>query len=238
MNDLTNGNKVAIITAASQGMGAACARTLVARGYNVVLMARSERVIQLAKALGGVGLQGSVTETDDLKRVVDLALATYGRIDAVVNNTGHAASGELLGLSDDDWHAALDLLLLNVVRMSRLVTPVFESQRGGAMVNISTYGAKEPTPGYPISSAIRAALSSFTKLYATRYAAAGIRMNNVLPGFIDTFPVDEATCAMIPMARAGRVEEIAETVAFLLSSGSGYITGQDILVEGGLTHAA
>ena len=238
MNDLTNGNKVAIITAASQGMGAACARTLAARGYNVVLMARSERVIQLAKALGGVGLQGSVTETDDLKRVVDLALATYGRIDAVVNNTGHAASGELLGLSDDDWHAALDLLLLNVVRMSRLVTPVFESQRGGAMVNISTYGAKEPTPGYPISSAIRAALSSFTKLYATRYAAAGIRMNNVLPGFIDTFPVDEATCAMIPMARAGRVEEIAETVAFLLSSGSGYITGQDILVEGGLTHAA
>jgi NAD(P)-dependent dehydrogenase (short-subunit alcohol dehydrogenase family) len=238
MNDLTNGNKVAIITAASQGMGAACARTLAARGYNVVLMARSERVIQLAKALGGVGLQGSVTETDDLKRVVDLALATYGRIDAVVNNTGHAASGELLGLSDDDWHAALDLLLLNVVRMSRLVTPVFESQRGGAMVNISTYGAKEPTPGYPISSAIRAALSSFTKLYATRYAAAGIRMNNVLPGFIDTFPVDEATCAMIPMARAGRVEEIAETVAFLLSSGSGYITGQDILVEGGLTHTA
>jgi NAD(P)-dependent dehydrogenase (short-subunit alcohol dehydrogenase family) len=192
----------------------------------------------LAKDLGGVGLQGSVTETDDLKRLVDLALASYGRIDAVVNNTGHAASGELLVLSDEDWHAALDLLLLNVVRMSRLVTPIFESQGGGAMVNISTYGAKEPTPGYPISSAIRAALSSFTKLYSTRYAAAGIRMNNVLPGFIDSFPVDEATCALIPMARAGRVEEIAETVVFLLSNGGGYITGQDILVEGGLTHRA
>jgi len=238
MSDLTKGNKVAIITAASQGMGAACARTLATQGYKVVLMARSERVIHLANELGGVGLQGSVTETEDLKRLVDLALTSYGRIDAVVNNTGHAASGELLALGDDDWHAALDLLLLNVVRMSRLVTPVFERQGGGAMVNISTYGAKEPTPGYPISSAIRAALSSFTKLYATRYAAAGIRMNNVLPGFIDSFPVDEATCAMIPMARAGRVDEIAETVAFLLSSGSGYITGQDILVEGGLTHAA
>ncbi len=238
MSDLTKDNKVAIITAASQGMGEACARSLAARGYKVVLMARSERVIQLAKELGGVGFQGSVIETDDLKRLGDLALASYGRIDAVVNNTGHAASGELLVLGDEDWHAALDLLLLNVVRMSRLVTPVFESQGGGAMVNISTYGAKEPTPGYPISSAIRAALSSFTKLYATRYAAAGIRMNNVLPGFIDSFPVDEATCAMIPMARAGRVDEIAETVAFLLSSGSGYITGQDILVEGGLTHAA
>lgn len=238
MSDLTRGNKVAIITAASQGMGAACARTLAAQGYKVVLMARSERIMPLAAELGGIGLQGSVTEPDDLKRLVDLALATYGRIDAVVNNTGHAASGELLVLSDADWHAALDLLLLNVVRMSRLVTPVFERQGSGAMVNISTYGAKEPTPGYPISSAIRAALSSFTKLYATRYAAAGIRMNNVLPGFIDSFPVDEATCAMIPMARAGRVDEIAQTVAFLLSSGSGYITGQDILVEGGLTHAA
>ena len=238
MSDLTKDNKVAIITAASQGMGAACARTLAGRGYKVVLMARSERVIHLAKESGGVGLQGSVTETDDLKRLVDLALASYGRIDAVVNNTGHAASGELLVLGDEDWHDALDLLLLNVVRMSRLVTPVFESQGGGAMVNISTYGAKEPSAGYPISSAIRAALSSFTKLYATRYAAAGIRMNNVLPGFIDSFPVDEATCATIPMARAGRVDEIAETVAFLLSLGSGYITGQDILVEGGLTHAA
>jgi NAD(P)-dependent dehydrogenase (short-subunit alcohol dehydrogenase family) len=228
--------KVAIITAASQGMGAACASLLATRGYQVVLMARSENTLQLAKALGGHGMQGSVTNADDLARLVDLAMTSYGRVDAVVNSTGHAASGELLALSDAAWHEALDLLLLNVVRMSRLVTPIFERQGGGAIVNISTYGAKEPTPGYPISSAIRAALSSFTKLYATRYAAQGIRMNNVLPGFIDTFPVDEATCAMIPMARAGRVEEIAETVAFLLSSGSGYITGQDILVEGGLTH--
>lgn len=234
MTSLTD-KKVAIITAASQGMGAACASLLATRGYQVVLMARSETTLQLAKALGGKGMQGSVTDAADLARLVDLAMTSYGRVDAVVNSTGHAASGELLALSDDAWHAALDLLLLNVVRMSRLVTPIFERQGGGAMVNISTYGAKEPTPGYPISSAIRAALSSFTKLYATRYAAQGIRMNNVLPGFIDTFPVDEATCAMIPMARAGRVEEIAETVAFLLSSGSGYITGQDILVEGGLT---
>lgn len=235
MNNPAN-KKVAIITAASQGMGAACASLLATRGYQVVLMARSENTLQLAKALGGHGMQGSVTNADDLARLVDLAMTSYGRVDAVVNSTGHAASGELLALSDAAWHEALDLLLLNVVRMSRLVTPIFERQGGGAIVNISTYGAKEPTPGYPISSAIRAALSSFTKLYATRYAAQGIRMNNVLPGFIDTYPVDEATCAMIPMARAGRVEEIAETVAFLLSSGSGYITGQDILVEGGLTH--
>lgn len=229
--------KVAIVTAASQGMGAACARTLAAQGYRLVLMSRSDGAMRLATELGGVGLQGSVTEPDDLSRLVDLALTSYGRIDAVVNNTGHSARGELLELSDADWHAALDLLLLNVVRMSRLVTPVFERQGQGTMVNISTYGAREPTLEYPISSAIRAALSNFTKLYATRYAAANIRMNNVLPGFIDSYPLDEKVRAVIPMARAGRVGEIAETVAFLLSSGGGYITGQDILVEGGLAHA-
>ncbi|MDF1482264.1 SDR family oxidoreductase [Extensimonas sp. H3M7-6] len=226
--------KVAIVTAASQGMGAACARALAAQGYRLVLMSRSAGATALAKQLGGVGLQGSVTDPADLEKLVALAMNEYGRVDAVVNNTGHAASGDLLALSDADWHAALDLLLLNVVRMARLVTPIFERQGQGAMVNISTYGAHEPTPAYPLSSAIRAALSNFTKMYATRYAAANIRMNNVLPGFIDSFPIGDAVRAMIPMARAGRVEEIATTVAFLLSPGGGYITGQNILVEGGL----
>ena len=226
--------KVAIVTAASQGMGAACARALAAQGYRLALMSRSAGAMSLAKELGGVGMQGSVTEPADLAKLVEMAINEYGRVDAVVNNTGHAASGDLLGLSDADWHAALDLLLLNVVRMARLVTPMFERQGQGAMVNISTYGAREPTPAYPLSSAIRAALSNFTKMYATRYAAANIRMNNVLPGFIDSYPIDDAVRAMIPMARAGRVEEIAATVVFLLSPGGGYITGQDILVEGGL----
>lgn len=229
--------KVAIVTAASQGMGAACARSLAAQGYLPVLMSRSDGAMRLAAELGGIGLQGSVTEPADLARLVDLALKSYGRIDAVVNNTGHPARGGLLDLGDADWHAALDLLLLNVVRMARLVTPVFERQGQGAMVNISTYAAREPALEYPLSSAIRAALSSFAKLYAKRYAAAGIRMNNVLPGFIDSFPLDEKVRATIPMARAGRVGEIADTVAFLLSAGAGYITGQDILVEGGLAHA-
>ena len=226
--------KVAIVTAASQGMGAACARALAAQGYRLALMSRSAGTMSLAKELGGIGMQGSVSEPADLAKLVELAISEYGRIDAVVNNTGHAASGDLLSLSDDDWHAALDLLLLNVVRMARLVTPIFERQGQGAMVNISTYGAREPTPAYPLSSAIRAALSNFTKMYATRYAAANIRMNNVLPGFIDSYPIDDAVRALIPMARAGRVEEIAATVVFLLSPGGGYITGQDILVEGGL----
>lgn len=225
----------ALITAAGRGMGAACARELAARGYRVFLMSVSDNAKQLAAELGGVGLQGSVTETADLQALVQTALDAAGRIDAVVNNTGHPPKGELLDLSDDDWHYGLDLLLLNVIRMARLVAPTMQAQGGGAIVNISTFAAFEPSLAFPISAALRAGLGSFTKLFADRYAADGIRMNNVLPGFIESYAVDDATRARIPMQRPGTVAEIAQTVAFLLSDKAAYITGQNIRVDGGIT---
>ncbi len=228
---------VAIVTAAGRGIGAACARELADRGYHVVLMSRSDAAMALAKELGGVGLSGSVTEVSDLKRLVDLALDTHGRVNAVVNNTGAAPKGPLLEIGDDDWHAGLDLLVLNVARMARLVTPVMTEQGGGAMVNISTLGAEEPDEQFPVSSTLRAALSAYTKLYADRYATAGIRMNNVLPGFIDSYEVDEETRTAIPMQRTGTVGELAKTAAFLLSPDAGFITGQNIRVDGGLARS-
>ena len=231
------GDKVAIITAASRGMGAACARELTVRGYRLALMSRSEEGHHLAEELGGLGIRGSVTEPRDLELLVSATLDRYGRIDAVVNNTGHPPKGELLALSDDDWHTALDLVVLNVVRMARLVTPPMAHEGGGAIVNISTFAAYEPSLDFPLSASLRAALGSFTKLYAKRWAAAGIRMNNVLPGFIDTYPESEEIVASIPTGRYGRVEEIAGTVAFLLSEGAGYINGENIKVDGALTHA-
>ena len=145
--------------------------------------------------------------------------------------------GPLLEISDEQWHAGLDLAVLNVVRMARLVTPIMQAAGGGAIVNISTFAAYEPDPGFPVSASLRAALGSFAKLYADTYAADGIRMNNVLPGFIESYPVEENTVARIPMGRAGTVEEIAKTVAFLLSDGAGYITGQNIKVDGGITRS-
>lgn len=229
--------KAAIVTAAGQGMGAACARELAARGYRVALMSLSERAVLLAEELGGVGLRGSVTETADLQRLVDAAMAKYGRVDAVVNNTGHAPKGDLLAITDDDWRAGLDLLLLNVVRMARLVTPIMQQQGGGALVNISTFAAFEPSARFPVSATLRAALGSFTKLYADRYAADGIRMNNVLPGFIESYEIDDETRRQIPMGRSGTVQEVATAVAFLLSSQAGYITGQNIRVDGGITRS-
>ncbi len=231
------GEKVAIVTAAGSGMGAACARELAEQGYAVALMSPSGRAEDLAKELGGLGLTGSVTERADLESLVGETLDRYGRIDGVVNSTGHPASGEILELTDEQWHGALDLVVLNVVRIARLVTPAMLRQGGGAIVNVSTFSAFEPSPAFPLSSSLRAALAGFAKLYADRYAVEGIRMNNVLPGYIESFEIDEETRESIPMRRRGSVAEIAKTAAFLLSDDSGYITGQNIRVDGGLTRS-
>ncbi|WP_114768891.1 SDR family oxidoreductase [Microvirga subterranea] len=225
---------VAIVTAASKGMGAAIARELHGRGYSLALLARSEGLQEVARETDALAVQGSVTEAADLERLVRETLDRYGRIDAVVNHTGHPPKGDLLAIPDQDWHAGLDVVLMNVVRMARLVTPVMEKAGRGAVVNISSFAAFEPDPDFPVSAALRTALASFTKLYADRYAKAGIRMNNVLPGFIDSLPEKAERTARIPMGRYGTVAEVAKAVAFLLSDDAGYITGQNIMVDGGL----
>jgi len=227
---------VAMVTAASKGMGAACARELAARGYCVSLMARGPEVDALARELGGGATRGSVDVADDLERFVADTINAYGRIDAVVNNTGHPAKGRLLELADADWHAGLDLVLLNVVRIARFATPALRQSRG-AIVNISTFAAYEPDARFPISCCLRAALGSFCKLYADQEAPHGVRMNNVLPGFVDTKGVDEAVRATIPAGRYGSVSEIAATVAFLVSTDAAYINGQNLRVDGGVTRS-
>ena len=230
--------RVAIVTAASRGMGAACARHLAASGYSLMLFARSEEVRVLAKELGADAMTGSVASEADLRKLVEQTHERHGRIDAVVNNTGHAAKGELLALTDEEWHTGLDLLLLNVVRMARLVTPIMVRQGSGAMVNISSFVAAEPGLRFPISATLRATLGNYAKLYSQEYAGKGIRMNNVLPGWIDTYRVDDATRQTIPMGRAGSAEEVAKAVGFLLSADASYITGESLLVDGGFVRSA
>jgi NAD(P)-dependent dehydrogenase (short-subunit alcohol dehydrogenase family) len=239
---MTTDQKVAVITGGGRGMGAAIARELHGRGYALALMSPSGSAEALAEELGGapeapgvVGLTGSTAEAGDLEALVAAALEAHGRIDAVVNHTGGPPKGDLLEVSDDDWRRGVDLIILSVVRMARLVTPVMERQGGGAIVNITTFSAFEPSLTFPVSSVLRAGIGAYTKLYSDRYAEAGIRMNSLLPGFIDSLAHKPETAEQVPMGRIGTVEEVAKTAAFLLSDDSGYITGQNLRVDGGLT---
>lgn len=143
----------------------------------------------------------------------------------------------MLELSDEQWHAGLDVYLMNVIRPARLVTPIMQAQKSGAIINISTAWAFEPSAMFPTSAVFRAGLASFTKIFADTYGADNVRMNNVLPGWIDSLPATEERRRSVPMQRYGTAQEIAATVAFLASEGAAYITGQNIRVDGGLTRA-
>ena len=241
-----------VVTAAGSGLGAACAREIASRHYKVVLMSRSEAAIQLATELGGCGLQGSVTDAGDLRRLVDLAISSYGAIDVVVVNAGHApwmtdpnghrfdpnVKAHLLDIPDEDRHSTLDLYFLHTVRMARLVTPIFEKQGGGSIVNISAIGANEPYLANPPSSVIRPTLAAFRKLYADRHGRVGIRMNDVILGCLGNRESTDGLIRTIPAGRPGTLGEIAKVVAFLLSEDAAYITGQGILVDVGFNRTA
>jgi NAD(P)-dependent dehydrogenase (short-subunit alcohol dehydrogenase family) len=229
--------KVALVTAGGSGMGAAAARRLAADGYKVGILSSSGRGEALARDLGGIGVTGSNQSTDDIARLVDGALAAWGRIDVLVNSAGHGPRAPLLDISDDDWRTGMDVYFLSAVRPTRLVTPHMVSQKSGVIVNISTAWAFEPSEMFPTSAVFRAGLAAFTKIFADRYAADNVRMNNILPGWIDSLPQTDARRDSVPMKRYGTADEIAGTIAFLASDAAGYITGQNIRVDGGITRS-
>ncbi|MFA9420582.1 MAG: SDR family oxidoreductase [Gammaproteobacteria bacterium] len=232
-----NSQKVALITAGGSGMGADAAKRLAADGYSIGILSSSGKGEALAEELGGIGVTGSNQSIEDLQRLVDLAMEKWSRIDVLVNSAGHGPRAPVLELSDEQWHTGMEVYFLNVVRATRLVTPIMQAQKSGAIINISTFAAFEPDPVFPTSGVFRAGLAAFTKLFSDQYAAENIRMNNVLPGFIDSLPEKQEFLDRIPMERYGKSEEIAATIAFLASSGGAYITGQNIRVDGGITRA-
>ncbi|SDC41245.1 SDR family oxidoreductase [Ruegeria marina] len=231
-------DKVALITAGGSGMGADAARRLAADGFRVGILSSSGKGEALAAELGGLGVTGSNQSNEDLKRLVDAAMERWGRIDVLVNSAGHGPRAPVLELSDEDWHRGMEVYFLNAVRPTRLVTPIMQTQGGGSIINISTFAAFEPDPVFPTSGVFRAGLAAFCKLFSDRYAAENIRMNNVLPGFIDSLPEKEEFRSRIPLGRYGRsYDEIASVIALLASEGGGYITGQNIRVDGGITRS-
>lgn len=228
---------VALIVGGGSGIGADAARNLKAKGCDVGVMSSSGRGEELGKELGGLGFTGSNLVVDDLQNFADLAMEKFGKIDGIVNCTGHGPKGDVDDISDADWHLGMDYYMLNVVRMTRIVLPIMQKQKSGSIVNISTFAAFEPDPDFPTSAVFRAALAGYTKLFSNKHAAEGIRMNNILPGFIDSLPEKEDRVARIPAGRYAKVEELSETISFLVSDSSSYITGQNIRVDGGLTHS-
>jgi NAD(P)-dependent dehydrogenase (short-subunit alcohol dehydrogenase family) len=152
----------------------------------------------------------------------------------LVNSAGHGPRAPILEITDEQWHAGLDVYLMNVIRPTRFVTPLMQARKGGVIINISTAWVFEPSAMFPTSAVFRAGLEAYTKIFADTYAADNVRMNNILPGWIDSLPATEERRRSVPMQRYGKADEIAATVAFLASEGAGYITGQNIRVDGGL----
>ena len=225
---------VVIVTAASQGIGAGCARELTARNYKVSLLARSSRVLELANELGGIGIQGSMNNVGDLERLVAITLTKFGRIDAVVNSFGDPPRPDLLDISDEMWLENFEMLFLSVVRLARLVTEPMRKLGGGAIVNISACDSQEPDLATPFSGTLRAAMEGFTKLYAKRYRADGIRMNSIAPFFVAD-NLEELAGWNVPTdlmwGRPATYAELAKTVAFLISEEAKFITGITLKVD-------
>jgi NAD(P)-dependent dehydrogenase (short-subunit alcohol dehydrogenase family) len=227
--------KVAIVTGGGSGMGAAAARRLAADGFKVAVLSSSGKGEALAAELGGFGVTGSNQSSEDLKRLVDGTIERWGRVDALVNSAGHGPRAPILDVTDEQWHAGLDVYLMNVVRATRLVAPVMQVQKGGSIINISTAWAFEPSPMFPTSAVFRAGLAVYTKIFCDTFAADNVRMNNVLPGWIGSLPATEERRRSVPLGRYGTADEVAATIAFLASEDAAYITGQNIRIDGGIS---
>ncbi len=212
-------------------------KKLASEGYQVAILSSSGKGEDLANELGGIGITGSNRSVEDLTRLVNQTVDKWGRIDTVVNSAGHGPKGPVLEISDEDWQLGMEFYFLNVVRIARLVTPIMIEQQSGSIVNISTYVTFEPEALFPTSGVFRSALAAYTKLFSDRYAADNIRINNILPGFIDSLPEAEDRRSRIPMGRYGRSDEVADLIAFLASHQSSYITGQNIRIDGGITRS-
>ncbi|GAC1446661.1 MAG: SDR family oxidoreductase [Pyrinomonadaceae bacterium] len=250
--------KVALIAAASRGLGRASAEELAAEGASLVLCARGEETLrQTCAAIAAaanvpvVGVQANVADADDVARVVQTALERFGRVDILVTNTGGPPAGTFENLSRAMWDAATHLLLTSVLELTRAVLPGMKERRWGRILNVTSIAAKQPVENLMLSNSLRAAVTGFARTLANEVAPFGITVNNILPGYTRTERVVELAYSVaakegitpdevsgrweaeIPMKRLGEPQEFAALAAFLCSERASYITGSSIAVDGG-----
>jgi 3-oxoacyl-[acyl-carrier protein] reductase len=257
--DLGLKNKVAIVSAASQGLGFASARTLADEGASVVICSRKKRTIESAakemrRITRGtvIAVAGDVTKEADIEHVVDTAVREFGTVHIMVNNTGGPPIGEFNMLDEAAWSQGINLLLMSMIRFTRSVLPSMLKQSWGRVITITSVAAKQPVNDLAISSTLRPGLHALTKLLSNQYASSNVLFNTVVPGFILTKRQEEILEARalqekssiteqvhkltvgVPLKRMGSPEELAAVVAFLASEQASYITGTSIAVDGGL----
>lgn len=253
--DLGLHGKVAMVAAASKGIGLAIAKTLAAEGCNVSICARNEEQLEIATSEIGEETRSYVVDVanpEDLKWWVEQTRQDLGPVDILVTNTGGPAAGLLDDITDEQWSAGFESTLMNVVRLVRLVQDDMIASGWGRIVHLTSYVAKEPLRILPISSTLRTGLTALTRLQASELAAKGVTVNSVLPGNTLTdrqvhlaqvraeregITVDEALAkqgAEVPIGRLADPSEIAAAVAFLCSVPAAYITGENLVVDGGL----
>lgn len=257
--DLGLKNKIAVVTAASQGLGKACALALAQEGANVVICSRRQKEItetaeEIHKSTGSIVIPvvADITKANDIKNLIAEAQNRFGTVHVLVNNTGGPPTGSISSLTDEDWMKGHELTLMSVIRLTREVLPIMIQQQWGRIITIVSIVAKQPINELLISSAIRPGIYGLTKILANLHAKDNITINTINPGHILTKRQEELAVSRakqknitieeyfkqivkeIPAGRLGKPEEIGNTVAFLASEQASYINGVNLLVDGGL----
>src|SRR5215210_5039017 len=236
--------RTAIVCGASSGIGLAVAEALVEEGANVAMFARRRDVLEReAERLGALAVRGDVTVPRDLERLVEKTLEAFGGIDVLVNNSGGPPRTPAVGLDPAAVESAVELLLVSVVRLTELCLPHLRSSGSGRVINITSSTVREPADNLALSNAVRPGVVGWAKTVSRELAPAGITVNSIAPGRIDTDRIrevypdgpSEEDLATIPARRLGSAREVGDVVCFLASERASYVTGTVVPVDGGLT---
>lgn len=256
--DLGIKGKVALVAAASRGLGRAVAEELAAEGASLILCARNRQTISeageaISRATGVpiLAVQADVSVRNDITNLIGSGLQRFGRIDILVTNGGGPPAGRFEQLTPEQWETSTRLTLFSAIELARQVLPGMKERRWGRILNITSIAVKQPVENLILSNSLRAGVTGFARTLANEVAADGITVNNILPGYTRTERVEELAQMMaeeqgitpaqfkakweqeIPMRRLGEPREFAALAAFLVSERAAYITGTSIQVDGG-----